>query len=89
MYRYQPVDSLVIVGKQLERAGGASPVTHEIAHHCEHGQDIDPGSAHPVVCVGGDADVEASGSLCVCVDGISLGAEREREEGGTDLEKGI
>ena len=76
---------LVEVGEQLRRARGVPPVPHQLTHHSECGQDVDPSGAHAVVSVICNVLALASRGVGVRIDSVSLLDEQEREEGGAYL----
>ena len=73
---------LVKVGQQLRRARSVPPVPHQVAHHSESGQDVDPSGAHAAVSIICDALALAFRGIGVGIDRVSFLEEREREECG-------
>lgn len=75
----------VKVRQDLGGTGGVPPVPHEVANDGEERDELDAGTFHAGVCRIADELSGGTGTLDVGEDGVTLGAEREGEEGGADI----
>ena len=75
----------VKVGQNLLGTRDVPPVTHQVTDDGEHADELDACLLHAGVGRVADELGVGAASLDVGEDGVTLGAERESEEGGADI----